>query len=137
MRLQSATFLFIGLLSAFFALAPVSQAIADIPKTLSVKIEPAGADGETRFYNVSATIRHADTGWDHYCNRFEVLDAATGRSLGERVLAHPHEDEQPFTRMLYRMPVPPGVTRVRVRAHDSVHGYEPEGIELDLPVERG
>ena len=137
MRFQLSVWILAGFLCAFSAVAPFGDALADAPKTIDVKIEPAGEDGETRFFNVSATIRHADTGWDHYADRFEVLDAATGRLLGQRELAHPHEDEQPFTRMLYRMPVPPGVVRVRVRAHDSKHGYELDPMELDLPVERG
>ena len=137
MRLQAVCFLFAGLLGLVWAASPLDAARAGEPKTLEVKIEPAGEDGDTRFFNVTATIRHEDTGWDHFCNRFEILDAKTGKLLGQRVLAHPHEDEQPFTRTLYRMPVPADVTRVRVRAHDSLHGYEQEPVEMDLPVERG
>lgn len=137
MRLQAARILFAGLFGLVWSLSPIGAAIAGEPKTLEVKIEPAGEEGDTRFFNVTATILHEDTGWDHFCNRFEVLDAKTGRLLGQRVLAHPHEDEQPFTRTLFSMPVPPGVTRVRVRAHDSKDGYEQEPVEMDLPVERG
>ena len=47
-------------------------------------------------YTVSATIAHADTGWKHYADKFEVL-APDGTVLGTRVLYHPHVDEQPFT----------------------------------------
>ena len=42
------------------------------------------------------TVQHADTGWDHYADAWEVL-APDGTVLGTRTLLHPHTDEQPFT----------------------------------------
>ena len=36
---------------------------------------------------------------------------------------HPHVDEQPFTRSQRGIVIPPGVTQVRVRAHDLVDGF--------------
>ncbi|MEM9168775.1 MAG: hypothetical protein AAGC56_03900 [Pseudomonadota bacterium] len=77
------------------------------------------APGVWRF---AVTVRHADTGWDHYADRWEVLDPE-GRVLGTRVLAHPHVDEQPFTRSLSGVVIPPTTPYVVVRAHDSVDGY--------------
>ncbi|MEE9317338.1 MAG: hypothetical protein V3U48_03500 [Rhodospirillales bacterium] len=71
-------------------------------------------------YTISATIAHADTGWKHYADKFEVL-APDGTVLGTRVLYHPHVDEQPFTRSLGNLQVPVGVTTVIVRAADNVH----------------
>jgi hypothetical protein len=76
-------------------------------------------------------VRHADAGWDHYADRFEVL-SADGEVLATRVLRHPHVEEQPFTRELEGVALPPGVRAVRIRAHDSVHGFG--GAELDLAV---
>jgi hypothetical protein len=66
-------------------------------------------------------VRHADTGWDHYANRWDVL-APDGTVLGTRTLLHPHENEQPFTRSLSGVSVPEGVRSVTIRANDSVHG---------------
>lgn len=134
MRLASHCFLLAGLLAAALAVAPFTELHAGQPEVLEVEIEPAGVDGDMRFFTFKVTIRHDDEGWDHYANRFEVLDAATGKLLGVRELAHPHENEQPFTRSLYRVPVPQGVTRVHVRSHDSVHGYENPPMELQLPA---
>lgn len=72
-------------------------------------------------YMVSATIRHADEGWEHYADRFDVM-TADGKVIGERILAHPHVEEQPFTRSLGGVAVPDGVMELRVRANDKVHG---------------
>jgi hypothetical protein len=79
------------------------------------------------------SVRHADTGWQHYADRFEVL-GPDGRTLATRVLRHPHVDEQPFTRTLEDVRLPEGVERVRVRAGDSRHGFG--GAELEIAIER-
>ena len=76
-------------------------------------------DGMWRF---SATIQHADEGWKHYCDAFEVV-APDGTVLGKRVLFHPHVNDQPFTRSSGAIKIPAGITRVMIRAHDSVHGF--------------
>ena len=54
--------------------------------------------------------------------------------LGTRVLQHPHVEEQPVTRTLEGLTLPSSVDRVRIRAHDSVHGFG--GAEVDVVVER-
>ena len=66
----------------------------------------------------SVTVEHADEGWDHYANKWDVLDAE-GNVLGERVLYHPHENEQPFTRSLSGVKIPAGLQEVTIRAQDS------------------
>jgi len=70
----------------------------------------------------SVSVRHDDEGWEHYANRWEILDTS-GNVLGVRELAHPHENEQPFTRSLGNVKVPGDITEVVIRAHDSVHQY--------------
>ena len=77
------------------------------------------------------TVRHDDSGWDHYADRFEIV-GPDGDVLGTRVLLHPHETEQPFTRGVSGIVVPEGVTTVSVRAHDSVHGFG--GVEIIVAV---
>ena len=89
------------------------------------------AEGE-RVYQFAVTVRHADTGWDHYADKWEVVDEK-GAVLGTRVLLHPHVDEQPFTRSLSVVRIPEGINKVTVRAHDSVHGYGGETVIVDLP----
>ena len=103
-------------LAALAGLLFAGAVAAGSPEVVGVEVEPAGGDQ----VRVSVTIRHGDTGWNHYANGWIVLDEAD-RVLGDRVLAHPHVDEQPFTRSL-TITVPDGVTRIRVRPRDSVHG---------------
>ena len=88
-----------------------------------------GGDGLWRF---EVTVRHADSGWEHYADAYEVL-SPDGTLLGRRVLAHPHENEQPFTRSLSGVRVPPSVRRVHIRAHDKVHGWGGNEVIIDLP----
>ncbi|MEM7411166.1 MAG: hypothetical protein AAF430_13100 [Myxococcota bacterium] len=76
-------------------------------------------------------VRHADAGWDHYADRWQVL-APDGTVLATRILHHPHVEEQPFTRSLRDVEIPTGLTEVRVRAHDSVHGFG--GAEQAVPI---
>jgi len=86
--------------------------------------------GEGRF-RFDVTVRHADEGWDHYADRWEVL-GPEGAALGVRELAHPHVNEQPFTRSLSGVEIPANVAEVSVRARDSVHGYG--GAEMTVAV---
>ncbi len=87
-------------------------------------------------WRVSVTLRHADTGWDHYADAWRVV-AADGAVIGTRTLYHPHVDEQPFTRSLDGVKPPAGATRVFVEAHDSVHGWSPVRIQVDLQSSGG
>ncbi len=95
---------------------------------VGVEVTPSG-DGLYRF---DVTVRHADTGWDHYADAWDVV-APDGSVLGTRTLLHPHENEQPFTRSLSGVAVPAGITEVMVRAHDSVDGYGGAEMTVTLP----
>lgn len=83
-------------------------------------------------YGFSVTLKHADNGWDHYADGWQVL-SPEGKVLGERVLLHPHVNEQPFTRSLSGVVVPAGLKRVSIRAHDKVHGHSPDLFQVTLP----
>lgn len=83
-------------------------------------------------FQLDVTVRHADTGWDHYADKWEVL-GPSGEVLGTRILHHPHVDEQPFTRSLSGIKVPKGIKQVTVRAHDNVHGWGGNTVTITLP----
>ena len=81
---------------------------------------------------VTATIRSADTGWDRYADAWEVR-TTDGDVLGTRVLAHPHVDEQPFTRSLTDVEIPATVTTVEIAARDSVVGFCGTTVTVAVP----
>jgi len=89
------------------------------------------------------TVRHPDTGWDDYADGWDVLtpDGAVLKPDPEspftRLLLHPHVNEQPFTRSQSGIVIPPGVTQVRVRAHDLVDGYGGREVGVDLTIPSG
>lgn len=87
------------------------------------------SDGTWRF---TVTVRHDDEGWDHYADRWQV-ETPEGRVLATRVLLHPHEHEQPFTRSLGGVVIPPELREVVVRAHDSLHGDGGKVLRMTLP----
>ncbi len=91
----------------------------------------ARASGSGAF-SFDVTLKHGDTGWDHYADRWDVV-APDGTVLGSRVLYHPHVDEQPFTRGLSGVSVPDGVKEVIIRAHDKVHGNSAAALTVTLP----
>ena len=119
--MRSGLIVIAGCLIAFSAVAGE----ADVEKVRIAK-ERAG------IYRIDVTVRHADAGWKHYADKWDVV-APGGKILGTRVLLHPHELEQPFTRSLSGVRIPRGVTRVTVRAHDKVHGYGGEVVTVEVP----
>lgn len=103
---------------SFLALVLMSApAVADPPVIDAVIAQKSG--GTWRF---DVTISHGDTGWNDYADGWRVLDTQ-GNELGMRKLAHPHVDEQPFTRSLSGVQIPDGVNEVRIQARDSVGGW--------------
>jgi hypothetical protein len=83
-------------------------------------------------YDFDVTVKSNDRGWDYFADAFEVL-TADGKVLGRRVLLHPHENEQPFTRDLYGVRIAPGVERVVIRARHKPKGYDGETVTVPLP----
>lgn len=92
------------------------------------------AETGTRIYRFDVTVRHEDSGWEHYADRWDVL-GPDGRVLATRKLLHPHENEQPFTRSLRGVRISSGIASVSVRAHDNVHGYG--GVEQTIDMATG
>jgi hypothetical protein len=113
------------LLSLILAASSVLAGEADVVD-VKVRRNASGA------YDFDVTVKSVDKGWEHYADAFEIL-APDGSLLGRRVLLHPHEDEQPFTRELYGVKVPAGVTHVTVRARHKPKGYDGKTMSVPLP----
>lgn len=103
-----------------------SPAFADPPV-----IENANATQTGTSWHFDVTLRHPDTGWDHYADGWRVLDA-NGTVLGTRVLHHPHETEQPFTRSLSGIEIPADLKTVYIEAKCSVDGWGSTLYEISL-----
>ncbi len=83
-------------------------------------------------YDFDVTLRHADSGWDHYADKWDV-QGPDGKIYATRVLYHPHVSEQPFTRSLEDVAIPAEVKEVSVRAHAKPHGYGGKTKTVKLP----
>ena len=87
-------------------------------------------------WQFDTTVRHNDEGWDHYADAWQVVDL-NGNLLAERVLLHPHETEQPFTRSQSSIEISPEITQVIVRAKCNIHGWGGQEILVDLTANNG
>lgn len=94
-----------------------SFARADEPRVTHVETQRAGMG-----WRINVTLSHPDSGWDHYADGWQVLDAK-GKVLGVRELMHPHVHEQPFTRSLFNVMVPDGTREVFIRSRCSAGGW--------------
>ncbi|MCP5152003.1 MAG: hypothetical protein H6982_14675 [Chromatiales bacterium] len=108
-------------------LAASATARAGDVEILAAELRRASGDG----WSIEVTLRHADTGWEHYADAWRVV-TADGTVLGTRTLYHPHVDEQPFTRGLGGVVVAPGVEAIWIEAHDKVHGWSAQRLRIDL-----
>ena len=118
----------VALLLVPFFLAGGGSAWAGEADVVGVKVHKT-RPGVFRF---DVTVRHADTGWDHYADKWDIV-SADGKVLGTRVLLHPHENEQPFTRSLGNVRISPAIKSVVVRAHDKPHGYGGQTKTVNVP----
>jgi len=100
-----------GLIAVLVGLLPspllADQANADV-------IEVKATDRGTAGWTFRVTVAHPDTGWEDYCNGWDVVTdqgEVLKRSASDqftRLLLHPHETEQPFTRSQSGIQIPEG-----------------------------
>ena len=82
-------------------------------------------------WHVAVTIKHADSGWEHYADAWRIVDK-NDAILGMRILAHPHVYEQPFTRTLSNVAIPLELKTVYIKARDNMHGWSKQRLRVDL-----
>jgi hypothetical protein len=135
----------------------LAELIVDVPPTVSAESSPtsksktADADvlrvravqttNDTWTFHV--TVFHPDVGWEDYADGWDVVlpngtvvkpDAS---SPFTRLLTHPHENEQPFTRSQSGIVIPAEITEVRVRAHDLIDGFGGRETVVNLTATSG
>lgn len=81
------------------------------------------------------TLQHDDSGWDHYADGWRIV-SDEGVELGKRVLYHPHEHEQPFTRSLSNVKLLENAI-IYIEAHDKVHGWSKDRVKIDFDFAKG
>lgn len=113
---------------AILSLLTINSVCAGQADVLKVEVRHS-SEG---LYQFDVTVRHNDEGWDHYANKWDVV-APDGSVLATRILHHPHENEQPFTRSLSGVKIPKNINKVSIQAHDSVHGYGGKIITVQVP----
>ncbi|MFY0659132.1 MAG: hypothetical protein JXR15_01480 [Shimia sp.] len=101
-------------------------ALADPAQVTDVKATQSDAG-----WRFDVTLEHPDTGWDHYADGWRI-ETEDGQVMGTRILAHPHVNEQPFTRSLSHVWIPPEITTIYVRAKCNQDGWGEETVEVPL-----
>jgi hypothetical protein len=99
------------------------------PDVIAVTASSRGAD----VFDFAVTITSPYDTAQRYADGFRVSAGLGGTVYGERILLHDHADEQPFTRGLQGIRIPPGVHSVLVQGRDKAHGYGGKSFELALP----
>ena len=88
------------------------------------------ADDDTFRFDVTVSSPY-DTP-ERYADAWRIV-APDGTELGVRELTHDHAAEQPFTRSLTDVVIPPDVTEVTVEGRDLVNGWG--GTTLTVTIE--
>jgi hypothetical protein len=110
--------------------------ISNIARAGDVEIQNVYLQQQGSSWRADVTLKHADTGWEHYADAWRLVDAS-GKLIGTRVLYHPHVNEQPFTRSLANIKIPAGTDIIFVEAHDKQHGWSPQRVRVDLSTSSG
>jgi hypothetical protein len=98
------------------------------PDVLSARVRARG--GEVFDFDVTVSSPY-DTP-QRYADAFRAM-GPDGSVYGERILLHDHAGEQPFTRDLYGVRIPPGIREVTLQGRDRRHGWGGQTIIVPLP----
>ncbi|EGU61763.1 hypothetical protein VINI7043_21586 [Vibrio nigripulchritudo ATCC 27043] len=131
-------FMILACSAVLFASTATASSIENYSESLDfAQVEKVKAvQNENGSWCFHTTVRHNDQGWDHYADEWQVIDL-DGKVLGTRTLAHPHDNEQPFTRSKCGIKIPESVSKVAVRAKCNIHGYGGKPVVVNLNVSNG
>lgn len=96
------------------------------PDVLEVQATP---EGDTWAFAVTMSSPYDSP--ERYADAWRVL-APDGTELGVRVLTHDHAGEQPFTRSLNGVEIPPGITEVTIEGRDQLNGWGGDTVTVTL-----
>ena len=98
------------------------------PDVLNVKVQVCGEN----CFDFDVTISSPYDTPQRYADAFRVM-SADRHPFAERKLLHDHPNEQPFTRDLHGVSIPPGTRTVVVQARDRKFGYGGKTVKVMLP----
>lgn len=113
-------------LAALATLSFATAAGAEAPRVDSASIVREGNG-----WTVRATIRHPDSGWDHYASGWQVL-APDGTVLGFAEITHPHLEGEPIQEELAGITLPEGIDHLMIRVRCTLDGWSARSFRLDL-----
>ena len=94
-------------------------------------VEAVATDAGDGTWRFDVTLSSPYDTPERYADAWRVL-APDGTELGVRILAHDHQNEQPFTRSLNGVEIPADVTVVTIEGRDQVSGWGGSTVEVDL-----
>lgn len=86
---------------------------------------------EVRSYTVTAVLEHDDEAAYHFLDGWRVT-TPEGEVLAEQIFRHPRPQAPPRRATLSGIQLPEGVTRLRLEAHDRLHGWGGNPVEVEL-----
>lgn len=107
---------------------PAGTASRQYPDIVAAKVRASGSDT----FDFDVTVSSPYDTPRRYADAFRVA-GKDGTVFGERILLHDHANEQPFTRDLYGVKIPPGVRVVVVQGRDQRFGYGGKTVDVALP----
>ena len=119
--------IFLKILTLTISLVMLGSVQANEVEIVDVKAH----QNQDKSWKFAVTLKHADEGWDHYANEWQVI-APDDKILATRTLYHPHVDEQPFTRNTSGVKIPENMESVRIIARDTVHGHAKTAMLVNL-----
>ena len=132
----------IGIIVLLLIALPVTMAFSAPKGNADVLFVRAVETGK-EIWTFDVTVSHPDTGWKDYANGWDVVlpDKTVLKTNSDneftRVLWHPHQTEQPFTRSQGGLKIPAAIEKVQVRAHDLVNGFGGKEVVVDLTQVKG
>lgn len=97
------------------------------PNVLSAEVSRG-----TESYSFDVTVSSPYDTAERYADAFRIV-GDDGQVYGIRELLHDHANEQPFTRSLGGVDIPPSVNTVTIQGRDQVYGWGGETVTVDLP----
>jgi hypothetical protein len=113
------------------AMLMIGMMFSGLSRAADPEIVKAVAEKSNAGWTFHVTLKHPDTGWSHYADGWRVV-SEDGKELGMRVLYHPHEQEQPFTRSLTQVKIPASLSYVYVEARCKKTGWGKQRYKVNL-----